>query len=80
MTQPGPSQEQWDAMLRGVAAQIPEKDGATFTAPENDLRPDPARLAQEMRLLTHRLLCVETFLQRFYHYLPPHVEGTRIEP
>ncbi len=78
MSQPGPTREQWEAILLGVASQIPVPSDPTFAAPENDIRPDPARLAQEMRLMMHRLECVETFLQRFYRYIPPRVEGTRV--
>lgn len=44
--------EEWHAMMAGIPEQVPE---FPVVMPENDLKPDPARLAFEIRTLRNEL-------------------------
>jgi hypothetical protein len=43
----------------GFAGAILETQAARPVQPENELRPDPARIARELTLLTHRVEALE---------------------
>lgn len=55
------AQNQWDEMLGAVAAQIPP---APIHQPENDLRPDPAKLFAYIRDLDDRTKAIERWIRK----------------
>jgi hypothetical protein len=55
--------DDFERQLRAVAAQMAAPDFFPVTMPENDLRPDPARLQSDIISLRYRVTAIEKRLK-----------------